>query len=110
MDRIVEKIFNVRLRRCDDDKYEVVAVTGKRLNDLPFMYIVDREPKVFLNETKSNNCLVLKIGAELLYINTGDTLSPTNAIVLVKTIEDCNVKITEMKKELDLNILIPYIV
>lgn len=105
----MRKIFDVRLQKEEDGQYKVLTVSGKRLNDLPFMYVTNRGPIVFLNETKSNHCLVLKVESELFYIKAGDTLHVENAIILVKTIEDCNAKIIEMLTKLDLSILDPYI-
>lgn len=106
----MDKVFDVSFAKRSDGLYEIVDIKGKRLNDLPFMYIADNHPKVFLNETQSNNCLVLKVGTEFFYLKDGDTVTLGNAILLVKTIEECNIKIHEMEQVINSTILDPYVV
>jgi len=101
----MDNVFEVKVRKEEvGDGLEIASIKGKDPKQLPLVYMVSPDPKVYIKGVGKKDSIVLNIGSEHIHFKVGDVFKTEDVVRLLTTIKVSNEtlnKITETTNGFD---------
>lgn len=90
--------FDVKVKEVEEEPgyLEIASIDGVTPKDLPVIYMVSSEPKVFRKDTGKQDGLILNIGTENIHFKQGDRFKMEDVVQLLITVETSNKRLKEI--------------
>lgn len=90
--------FEVKVKEVAEEPgyLEIASIVGVTPKDLPVIYMVSSEPKVFRKDTGKQDGLILNIGTEYIHFKQGDRFKTEDVVQLLIAVEASNKRLREI--------------
>lgn len=90
--------FEVKVKEVAEEPgyLEIASIVGVTPKELPVIYMVSSEPKVFRKDTGKKDGLILNIGTEYIHFKQGDRFKMEDVVQLLITVETSNKRLKEI--------------